>query len=100
MRVLKENDEIIEDWNGNKNEGLTFDRDYTNRQVHVSIPGYANMELVRFKHRTPRKPQDQPYQHVIPNYGANKKFTETPDSAVLLDKDGKKFVQQVTSTFL
>ena len=25
VRVLKENDEIIEDWNGKKNVGLTFD---------------------------------------------------------------------------
>ena len=70
------------------------------QQVHVSMPEYLNTALVRFKHRTPRKPQYQPYQHVIQNYGAKKQYAERQDSAALLDKYGKKLVQQVTGTFL
>ena len=100
VRVLKENYEISEDWEGKKYIGLTFDWDYIKRQVHVSMPGYINMELIRFKHRTPKRKKDQPYQHVIPNYGAKTQYAIGPDGTALLDKDGKKIVQQVTGTFL
>ena len=58
------------------------------------------MALIRFKHRTPKRKQDQPYQHVIPNYGAKIQYAVVPDGTALLDKDDKKFVQQVTGTFL
>ena len=64
------------------------------------MPGYVNMALIRFKHRTPKQRQDQPYQHVIPNYGAKTQYAVVPDRTALLDKDGKKFVQQVTRKFL
>ena len=100
MRALKENDKISKDLNGKKYVGLTFDWDYTKQQVHVSMPGYVNTALVRFKYRTLRKVQDQPYQHVIPNYGAKKQYAERPYTAALLDKYGNTFVQQVTGTFL
>ena len=60
------------------------------RQIHVSMPGYVNMELIRFKHHTPKRRQDQPYQHVIPNYGAKTQYAVGPDGTALLDKDDKK----------
>ena len=85
---------------GKKYIGLTFDWDYRKRQVHVLMPGYRDLALIRFKHRTPKTRQDQPYKHVIPNYGAKIQFALGPDGTPLLDKDGKKFVQQVTGTFL
>ena len=88
------------DWEGKKYISLTFDWDYINRQVHVSMRGYVNMSLIRFKHKTPKRKQDQPYQHVIPNYGAKTQYAVGPDGTALLDKDRKKFVQQVTGTFL
>ena len=54
VQVLKENYEISEDWGGKKYIGLTFDWDYIKSQVHVSMPGYVNMALIRFKHQTPK----------------------------------------------
>ena len=50
---------------------------------------YGNMDL--YNHS---------YHLVVPNYGAKKQYAVGPDGTVLLDKDGKKFVQQVTGTFL
>ena len=58
------------------------------------------MALIRFKHKTPKRKQNQPYQHVILNYGAKTQYAVGPDGTALLDKDGKKFVQQITGTFL
>ena len=100
VRVLKEKYEISEDWGGKKYIGLTFDWDYIKHQVHVYMPGYVNMALISFKHRTPKRRQDQPYQHGIPNYGAKTQHAVGPDGTELLDKDEKQFVQQVTRTFL
>ena len=93
VRVLKEHYEISEDWEGTKYIGLTFDWDYSKRQVHVSMPGYRDMALTRFKHQTPKRKQDQPYKHVIPNYGTKIQFALGPDGTALLDNDGKKIVQ-------
>ena len=64
------------------------------------MPGYVNMALIRFKHWTPKRWQDQPYLHVIPIYGAKTQYAVGPDGAALLDKDGTQFVQQFTGTFL
>ena len=85
VRVLKEHYEISEDWEGKKYIGLTFDWDYKKRQVHVSMPGYRDLALIRFKHRTPKRRQDQPYKYVIPNYGAKIQFALGPDGTALLD---------------
>ena len=100
VRVLKEKYEISEDWGGKKYIGLTFDCDYRKRQVHVSMTGYVNMAMIRFKHQAPKRRQDQPYQHVIPSYGAKVQYAVCPDGTALLDKDDQKFFQQVTGTFL
>ena len=64
------------------------------------MPCLYILALTRFKHQTPKRRQYQPYKHVIPNYGAKIQFALGPDGTALLDKDGKKFVQQVTGTFL
>ena len=60
ISVLKEHYEISEDWEGKKYVGLTFDWDYEKKRVHVSMPGYVDHALIRFKHGTPRRAQDQP----------------------------------------
>ena len=89
LQLLKEKYEISEDWGGKKYIGLTFDWDYSKRQFHVSMPGYVNMALIRFKHQTPKRRQDPPYQHVIPKYGAKTQYAVGPYGTALLDKDDK-----------
>jgi len=44
--------------------------------------------------------QNQPYPHTQVKYGAKKQFAKTPSTATLLDKHGKKFIQQVCGKFL
>ena len=62
--------------------------------------GYVDHAFIRFNHGTPRRAQGQPYQHTVTTYGARQQFSVDPDGTVLLDKEGKKFVQQVTVTLL
>ena len=77
-----------------------IDWDYKKGDVHISMPGYVEQALVRFKHQRPLKPQHQPYPHVPPKYGAKQKFPEHEDASPLLDKAGKKSVQEVRGTLL
>jgi hypothetical protein len=52
--ILKEYYEISEDWSGRKYVGITFDWDYRNRRVHLSMPGYITKALQCFGHEHPR----------------------------------------------
>ena len=53
--------------------GITLDWDYENRTVDLSMPGYVEKALVRFKHPTPRKPQHAPYPAAPIEYGKKSK---------------------------
>ena len=52
--------EITVDKEGKQFCGLHMDFDYEKREVHISIPGYVDAALKRFKHAKPTKPQNQP----------------------------------------
>ena len=71
IQVLEEHYNISKDWKGTKYCGLSLDWDYKKREVHLSMPGYVEKALARFKHAKSTKEQDQPHKHVIPTYGAN-----------------------------
>jgi hypothetical protein len=92
--------EISVDMEGSRFCGLFMDWDYENHKVHVSIPGYVETALKRFKHPTPEKPQHQPYPHNPKQYGQKKQYVEAKDESPLLGKEDKKIIQEVTGTFL
>jgi hypothetical protein len=80
--------------------GLTLKWDYTKCKVQTIMPGYISKGLQWFNHPNQDKPQDQPHPHVPPNYGAKLQFPKPEDASPKLDKADKKFVMQVTGTFL
>ena len=61
---------------------------------------YVTDALKRFHHTRPRKYQDQPHAHLKTIYGAKKQYAPDDDDSPLLSKADKKFVQEVTGTFL
>ncbi len=71
--------EISVDMDGSRFCGLFMDWDYENREVHISIPGYVETALKRFKHPTPDKPQHQPYPHNPKQYGQKQQYAEKTD---------------------
>ena len=79
---------------------MTIDWDYVGRAVHASMLDYIPEALTCFQHPTPHIPQHQPYPHVKPTYGAKAQYTEDVDSSPPLDKQGKKYVQEVIGTLL
>jgi len=88
------------DWDGERYCGLTLKWDYAGRKVHLTMPNYVSKALTRFQHPPPLKPQDQPYPHVKPNYGAKTQYASPDDDSPPLDKAGKKFIQEVCGVFL
>jgi hypothetical protein len=100
INILKEHYEISEDWTGNKYIGITFDWDYANRRVHLSMPGYIIKALQRFAHERPRRLQNSPHPHVAPTYGAKAQYVDIEEPSEPLDKAGQKYIQAVTGTLL
>jgi hypothetical protein len=100
ISILKQHYEISEDWTGSKYIGITFDWDYHNRRVHLSMPGYISKALQRFGHERPRWLQNSPHPHVAPTYGAKAQYVEPDTPSTPLDKEGQKFIQAVTGTLL
>ena len=100
ISILKLSYEISEDWTGSKYIGITFDWDYTNKRVHLSMPGYISKALQRFGHEHPRRPQNSPHPHVAPTYGAKAQYVEPEVVSTPLDKEGQKYIQAVTGTLL
>jgi hypothetical protein len=55
ISILKQHYEISKDWTGSKYIEITFIWDYSNRRVHLSMPGYITKELQQFGHKHPRQ---------------------------------------------
>ena len=64
------------------------------------MPGYVSEALSRFKHLWSGKPEDQPYAHVVPNYGAKVQYAPDDDTSRVGTKEDKTFIQQVVGAFL
>jgi len=92
--------EITVDMEGSRFCGLFMDWDYEKREVHCSIPGYVEAALKRFKHERPSKPQHQPHPHNPVQYGSKAQYVEPEDDSPKLNKEDKRFIQEVTGTFL
>jgi hypothetical protein len=80
--------------------GLTIKWDYLGKKVHITMLFYLKNTLKQFQHPPPIVPQDQPHPHFKTQYGAKVQHAKPHDDPPLLDKAGKKFIQEVTSVFL
>ena len=100
IAVLEEDYELKKDWDGDKYVSILLDWDYDRYEVHLSMPGYVEKALQRFKHELGKKKQEQPYEHAKPNYGAKVQYETEEDSLEPLEKEEKTWVQQVLGTFL
>ena len=97
--ALEEDYSLTTEWDGKRYIGITLDWDYKRRQVHLSMPNYVAKALRQFKHEA-RGKQYAPYPSVPIKYGAKKQYATQASTAPLLDKKGKRFIQQVCGKFL
>jgi hypothetical protein len=100
IATLKEQYEIMVDWDGKLFCGITLDWDYKNGTVDLSMPNYVHDALLEFQHEAPSKPEHQPYRHNPPQFGAKIQMMEPADTSKPLDKDGILRLQQITGKFL
>ncbi|MGV7235206.1 MAG: hypothetical protein ACQ9ET_03015, partial [Nitrosomonadaceae bacterium] len=98
--VLEEHYKITEDWTGSRYIGLTLDWDYARGQVHLSMPGYVAKALKQFQYKWDGTKQDAPFPSAPIQYGAKQQYATQESQSPPLDKDGKKFIQQVCGKFL
>ena len=79
--------------------GATLNWYYKRKKVDLSMPQYAIKALKQFNHKLQKK-QHQPCPSAPIIYGANNQYATPQSTAQLLDKKGKKFIQQVCGNFL
>ena len=96
--ALEEGYTLTTEWEGKRYIGITLDWDYKRSQVHLSMPNYVAKALRQFKHEA-RGKQYAPYPSVPIKYGAKKQYTAQASTAPLLDKKGKRLIQQVSGKF-
>jgi hypothetical protein len=100
LSALRDAYKISVDWEGERYCGLIMKWDYTHRHCDISMPGYIERALTRFQHPKPKKPQDNPFKYIAPEYGAKVQYAPDADTSELLDEKGKKRIQEVLGTLL
>ena len=98
--ALKDKYTISEDWQAKLYIGITLKWDYEKRTVDLSMPGYVEAALLRFRHKLKDNKQLSPHKHVAPQYGKKVQYAEPEDAAPLISEERRKFIQQVVGVFL
>jgi hypothetical protein len=85
---------------GDKFAGIDIKWDYASRRCRISMPGYINNILIKFKHPMPSKPCRLPYKCLPIAYGAKAQMTLEADTTELLDNHRKRCVQEIFGSLL
>ena len=98
-QVLEQHYQVTTDWAGERYVGIHLKWDYNKQRVHLYMPGYVRKALKQFQHKLQQK-QNQPFPHTPIKYGQKKQYATTESTAPPVDKQTKKFIQQVCGKFL
>ncbi|KAL7476094.1 hypothetical protein ACHAW6_001975 [Cyclotella cf. meneghiniana] len=98
-KVICNHYQVKTDWTGGCYIGIHLLWDYNACLVYLFMPEYVQKALTISRHEA-RCRQNQPYPHTPIKYGTTKQYAKTPSSAALLERHGKKFIQQVCGKFL
>ena len=100
LAALKQHYQVTEDWDAKRYCGLSLQWDYTNRTVDLSMPGYIERALLRFRHPRPKRPEHAPHAWQRPAYGAKVQYAPDPDHTTALNAADCKRVQEVIGVLL
>ena len=90
---------ITVDPDGKSFLGLSLKWDYVRGTVDISMPGYIEKALKRFKHIAKGRKQHSPHEWRIPMYGKTTQYA-TDDTSPPVPASAKKHVQQVVGSLL
>ena len=79
--------------------GITIEWDYKNWTLEISMPGYVEKQLIKYKHESPKRPQHNLWEPRPIKYGAAAQETDPEDTISPLDDMGVKLIQQVVGSF-
>ncbi len=85
---------------GKKLAGIAIRWDYLCKHCRLSMPGYINYLLIKFKHPCPCKPQFSPYKCLPISYGAKTQITPESDTSELLDDSCKHHIHKIVGFLL
>ena len=100
LHALQSHYNISTDLKGSTYIGLNIEWDYNAHTVDISMPGFIERALLRFKHNKPARAQHSPHRAAPTIYGAKQQLTPEPDNTPLLDAAGNKTVQEIIGTLL
>ena len=101
IKVLREHYKAVwVDWTGDLFCGIKLEWDYKIRTVDLSMPGFMVRILHIFLHPTPKRPENQPHQHVQPQYSTKVQFTEPEDKKPLIQPKDITKTQQIIGAML
>ena len=83
---------------GDKFDGINIKWDCANRRCCISMPGYIETLLIKFKHPRPTKKRLSPYKCLSISYGAKAQLT--PDTSERLDEHRKRCIQEIVGSLL
>ena len=98
--VLKKYYKMEVDWGGTLCCGITLDWHYVKGYVDISMPGYINKQLVKYKHPPPKRRQDCPYEPHPIKYGKQSDSVVHEKISPPLSTAEQKYVQGVIGSFL
>jgi hypothetical protein len=85
---------------GDKLAGIAIQWDYPGKRCRLSMPGYIDNLLLKFKHPCPLKPQLSPYTCLPISYGTKTQFSPDEDISELLDDARKHRIQEIIGSLL
>jgi len=99
LNALKTDYEVSTDYDGALYCGITLKWNYEHRYVDISMPGYVEKQLLKYKHPKPSKPVHTPWEPTPFTIGNPNAVAEVDDSPPL-NADGIKRIQQVVGSFM
>jgi hypothetical protein len=90
---------VSTDWAGKNYCGLTFDWNYNDGYVDISMPNYVKEALHKFHHVSKGKCH-APHKWSVPAYGSKVQYATHDTSELISDKIEKKRIQSIVGTFL
>ncbi len=85
---------------GDKFAGIKINWDYVSQHCCISMLGYIDNLLIKFKHPMPSKPRRLPYKCMPIVYGAKAQLTPEADRSELLNDHRKHQVQEIIGSLL
>jgi hypothetical protein len=100
LNLLKKFHGIQFNMAGNKLAGISIQWDYPGKCCRLSMPGYIDNLLLKFKHPRPPKPRLSPYACLPISYGAKSQLMPKSDTSTLLDNKRKLHIQEIIGSLL